>query len=204
MQNNNLPVLDRISALADGVLSGEEFATAMEAVHSNPQAMQSWYGYHLVGDVLRGDAGGVSTDGGLGFWQRLEGRLEMEPVRSVETVHLTETFWGATGGENKPSANEEVFRWKLLAGVACLGLAGVLGWGAWSQTAQPQGGQFSAVQLQSPSQQSLLTASPPPAGMLRDPVLDDLLAQHQRFGGHSVLQVPTGFLRNTTYEVPAK
>ena len=36
--------------------------------------------------------------------------------------------------------------------------------------------------------------------MLRDPRLDELLAAHRQFGGTSALQMPTGFLRNATFE----
>ena len=36
--------------------------------------------------------------------------------------------------------------------------------------------------------------------MIRDPNLDALLAAHRQFGGSSALQMPTGFLRNATFE----
>lgn len=189
MQSNYLTVGEHVSALADGALSGEEFTAAMQAVLSDPQAMHSWHTYHLVGDVLRGQTQGMSAQGGIEFWQRLESRLEIEPVCS---------------GAHLPSANEAVFRWRLLASVACLGLAGVIGWGVWSQTSPPQSEQFSAVPLHPLEVQTSVTANALPGVILRDPALDDLLAQHQRLGGHSVLQIPTGFLRNATYEVPAK
>ena len=204
MKSNGLVDVERVSALADGALSSEQFTVAMESLLSDPQAIQSWHTYHLVGDVLRSDAGSMSTDGGMGFWLRLESRLETETVRSGDSDELGESVHALVGGGQLSSANEDVFRWKLLAGVACFGFAGVLGWGAWSQTAQPQGDQFSAVQLQSPQAQTPVGASALSGVMLRDPVLDDLLAQHQRLGGHSALQIPTGFWRNATYEIPAK
>jgi sigma-E factor negative regulatory protein RseA len=36
--------------------------------------------------------------------------------------------------------------------------------------------------------------------MIRDAELDALLAAHRQFGGTSAFQVPTGFLRNATFE----
>jgi sigma-E factor negative regulatory protein RseA len=204
MKSNCLGDVEHISALADGALSSEQFTVAIESLLSDPQAIRSWHTYHLVGDVLRSDAGSMSTDGGMGFWLRLESRLETDIVRSGDSDALGESAHALIAGGQISSANEEVFRWKMLAGVACLGLAGVLGWGVWSQTAQPQGDQFSAVQLQSPPTQTPVGASALSGVMLRDPVLDDLLAQHQRLGGHSALQIPTGFWRNATYEIPAK
>jgi sigma-E factor negative regulatory protein RseA len=35
--------------------------------------------------------------------------------------------------------------------------------------------------------------------MIRDPQLDALLAAHRQLGGASALQMPTGFLRNATF-----
>jgi sigma-E factor negative regulatory protein RseA len=43
-----------------------------------------------------------------------------------------------------------------------------------------------------------------PAVMLRDPELDALMAAHQQMGGHSAWQMPSGFLRNATYERPVR
>ena len=42
------------------------------------------------------------------------------------------------------------------------------------------------------------------AVMLRDPQLDELLAAHKQFAGSSALQSPAGFLRNATFEGPAR
>jgi sigma-E factor negative regulatory protein RseA len=42
------------------------------------------------------------------------------------------------------------------------------------------------------------------AVMMRDPRLDELLAAHRQFGGASALQNPSGFLRNATFEGPAR
>jgi sigma-E factor negative regulatory protein RseA len=36
--------------------------------------------------------------------------------------------------------------------------------------------------------------------VLRDPRLEQLLAEHRQFGGMSALQAPAGFLRNATYD----
>jgi sigma-E factor negative regulatory protein RseA len=36
--------------------------------------------------------------------------------------------------------------------------------------------------------------------MIRDPRLDALLAAHRQFGGASALQMPSGFMRNATFE----
>ena len=40
--------------------------------------------------------------------------------------------------------------------------------------------------------------------MIRDPGLDEMLAAHRQLGGASALQTPAGFLRNATFEAPAR
>jgi sigma-E factor negative regulatory protein RseA len=36
--------------------------------------------------------------------------------------------------------------------------------------------------------------------MIRDPRLDELLAAHKQAGGATALQMPSGFLRNATFD----
>jgi len=52
----------------------------------------------------------------------------------------------------------------------------------------------------STSTASLDSAGEQQAVMLRDPRLDALLAAHRQFGGTSALQMPSGFLRNATFD----
>ncbi|MDU7587859.1 MAG: anti-anti-sigma factor, partial [Acidovorax sp.] len=54
---------------------------------------------------------------------------------------------------------------------------------------------------------ALLATAAGPDGqqvMLRDPRLDELLAAHKQFGSTTALQMPAGFLRNATFEAPAR
>ena len=53
MQDDEREQLERISALADGQLVGDEFAHAMDWVGSSEQARASWHAYHVIGDALR-------------------------------------------------------------------------------------------------------------------------------------------------------
>ena len=48
------------------------------------------------------------------------------------------------------------------------------------------------------------TSDPRTATMIRDPRLDQLLAAHRQLGGGTALQAPSGFLRNATFEGPAR
>jgi len=125
------------------------------------------------------------------------------------------------------AANEPVFRWKLVAGAASLMAVAAISWTlVGNGSAVPQaGGQLAAAPLQQvqPAVNSVLasvavngeqpaanTLTPTrvivgngnPQVMLRDPRLDQLLEAHQQAGGAS--QMPSGFLRNATFEGPTR
>lgn len=52
--------------------------------------------------------------------------------------------------------------------------------------------------------QAVTLPSGEPQVMIRDKRLDELLAAHKQFGGTSALQMPAGFLRNATFDAPAR
>jgi sigma-E factor negative regulatory protein RseA len=201
-----------VSALADGQLSGEEFALAVGWVGSAQDARLSWHAYHLVGDVLRsGEAMAGAQD--AAFVSRLKLCLQQEApyARSVtatgsNTDCKISTPDGGIERSNRGSANDSHFRWKLLAGMASLAAVSVLSWQFLSNWNQQRG----ASQLVQAQQQSgepavalrrtTAAASGEPQVMMRDPQLDALLAAHRQLGGTSALQMPAGFLRNATFE----
>ena len=114
------------------------------------------------------------------------------------------------------SANESRFRWKLLAGVASLAAVGAVGWsllGGLANWDAKREGELSRAPSLAPQPakaspqvqaQPLALAQAEPQVMIRDPHLDALLAAHNQFGGTSALQMPAGFLRNATFEGPAR
>ena len=101
------------------------------------------------------------------------------------------------------SANDSTFRWKLLAGVASIAAVLAVSWTVLSNLGQtgaaPQLAQSTSSTV--PVVAQTTTESPV---MIRDPHLDALLAAHKQFGGTSALQMPAGFLRNATFEGPAR
>ncbi len=186
-------ITEIVSALADGQLSGDEFAHGVELVAGNEAARQTWHTYHLIGDVLRsGDCSNAAVPDV--FMSRLQERLRLEkaPVRATEQVQV---ITGAVVASD--AANDSSFRWKLVAGFASLAAVAAIGWTVVSvqpgSNAQPQ-----------------LAAAQPPAGtvlagsergaMMRDPRLDEFLAAHRELGGATALQMPAGFIRNATFE----
>lgn len=178
------------SALADGELQGDEFIQALDILQTSVEAQACWHGYHLVGDVLRAGAGAAIGAHDPAFMARLRQRLQEEDGRPQSAVGRAFEL---------PSANDSVWRWKLVAGLSSLAVVAILGWQL--AVPSPQAVQM-AVSGASPTS-AASTAGEAPA-MIRDPRLDQLIAAHQQQGGTSALQMPAGFLRNAAFERPAR
>ncbi|SFM09127.1 sigma-E factor negative regulatory protein [Variovorax sp. OV329] len=218
--NDSDNLREQVSALVDGQLRGDDFARAVEQVCGQEELRATWHAYHVVGDVLRTGEHVACQNASafLGrFRERLaaEGRLSSAPVAVAEPVaHI-----------RAEAANEPVFRWKLVAGIASVAAAAAIGWN-WSSTLMPgSAGPHVAQQSSVPGVQQqgiaagpvlasavepaaapqattatrvLVGNNPVPQVMLRDPRLDALLEAHQQAGGAS--HMPSGFLRNATFE----
>ena len=216
MTQDMLKTREAVSALADGQLRGHEFARAVEAVSQDVDARATWHAYHLVGDVLRsGEAATGRED--MAFVARLQLRLQREePV--VQTGSQTEiapdliaayamnTRAKGQNGTQFASANASRFRWKMVAGLASLTAVAVVGWGVVNGLTSSAPAVLAVAPVAAPADAATVaSATPvvePPQVMIRDPRLDELLAAHKQFGGTSALQMPAGFLRNATFEVP--
>jgi sigma-E factor negative regulatory protein RseA len=199
MEKMNSISNERVCDLMDGHHGDGMHAGAFDALLADRNALQTWHTYHVIGDVLR-SAELAPTSSDHAFLERLERRLAQEPVRPVVAEPRP-----APKTDNLPSANASVFRWKILSGVACVALVGVLGANMWMQTG-PRGEAQMAVQAKPAPQAAatLVTTGSGASAMLRDPHLDELMAAHRQLGGHSALQVPAGFVRNATFEGPAR
>ena len=197
--NDTMEHKELISALADGQLQGEAFARAMETACAGRDALDTWHAYHLIGDVLRSGelAGGAPADR---FMEKLSKRLAQEgkgdrPQPATLPAIVV-----------RPAANDGVFRWKMVAGVASVAAFAAVGWSVLGTVASPS--LTTAAQLaispQQPGDAATVLTRAEPGVMIRDPKLDELLAAHRQFGGASALQSSAGFLRSATYEGPAR
>lgn len=208
-------VHEQISALADGHLRDDEFAQVIDKVCGSDDLRATWHAYHVVGDVLRSGVHTAYSDSSQ-FLSRLQQRLAAEPSVPV----LAPDVAAMPVLRRAEAANEPVFRWKLVAGAASLAAAAAIGWN-WVGGASPQPAAQLALQQQQQSSGSVLAASGSapqgaslltpmrvvvgnghPQVMLRDPRLDQLLEAHQQAGGAS--QMPSGFLRNATFDGPSR
>jgi sigma-E factor negative regulatory protein RseA len=189
-----------ISALADGQLEGEELARAMDAC-ADPAALSTWHAYHVIGDVLRsGEL--VDAPPAPQFLRKLTERLAQERVERPSALPPIRVR------SDELAANDGTFRWKLVAGLASVAAFTAVGWsvvGGGTPPAQPQlaSAPQPAAAVGGGAAETVVARSG--AGMMiRDPKLDELLAAHRQLGGASALQMPAGFLRNATFEGPAR
>lgn len=193
--------LELISALADGQLSGEDFALAVSVCAEDAEALGRWEAYHLIGDVLRAP-GSMAPARDAGFVTRLNARLAQEPALTAPPLVVVVPpaplmpAGDSLVGRWPEAANDSSLRWKLVAGFASIAAVAAIAWNAGNGLLPP------APQLarQDAAQQVLVVSDQ--GTMVRDARMQELLAAHKQFGGTSALQAPSGFLRNATFEPP--
>ena len=198
-----------LSAMADGYASTDELSQVLHAAVDNEAVLDAWHDYHLVGAVLR-DGRHSPCCSGKAFVARLRPRLS-EPQAPFELAPRSEPTPVPSAAPRVPvmAANEPVFRWKMLAGVASMTAAAALGWNWIGGTgANPAGAQLAVGGAGAP----LLAAAAPeavgptmvvigaeaPQAMLRNARLDAMLAAHQQAAGGA--QMPSAFLRSAAFD----
>lgn len=195
------PNRELISALADGQLAEEDFASVLATCETDEDALSSWSDYHLIGDVLRSPALAHASD--AAFMTGLRARLAQEPGLgardSLAGRGPVATPVNLPGrGDGREAANDSNFRWKLVAGFASMAAVATMGWHAGSGLlSTPTASQLARSE---PSRQVLVMSEQGP--IVRDARMQELLAEHKQFGATSALQMPSGFLRNATFESP--
>jgi sigma-E factor negative regulatory protein RseA len=196
-----------LSAMLDGELPAHELEGWLDGVASTASTATRWHAYQLIGESLRGQAPALPAQTPAEFLAAVQLRLAQEPLavnvapeRSVVIQHV-----------RGQAANDAVFRWKLLAGVASLAAVMAVSWtvlgtapGSPTNSASPQ------LALMGPAvapaaQLSRVGAEPVVVNtsqgvLIRDAQLEALMAEHRQFGGVSALQMPAGFLRNATHD----
>lgn len=189
-----------LSALSDSELKPEEFAALSHAYKKDSAASGSWDAYHVIGKALRSPGSTVQlTD--FAFLARLNQQLAKEP--SFGTGLWASTPIVAAGERRGPASNDGNFRWKMVAGFACAAAVSAIAWsvnGLMPPAAGPQLAQVETSAGGATGQQFVVAA--PQGLMVRDARLEELLAAHKQFGATSAFPVPSGFLRNATFETP--
>ncbi|WP_296490048.1 sigma-E factor negative regulatory protein [Rhodoferax sp.] len=233
MTDKSMRNTELVSALVDGQLRGDEFSNALAQLDASSEARQSWHAYHVLGDVMRtGQSTASAKD--ADFVMRLRARLQQEaaplalhPAGDLLADNARVSDTQARTAPRLVSANDNA--WRLVVGLASVAVVGVMAWQGF-QDSGSQGAQLATAPVAAPATAAQpapssatlasmgdLSATPSRDGagkneptvsaapvMIRDPQLDALLAAHRQFGGTSALQMPTGFLRNATFEEGAR
>jgi sigma-E factor negative regulatory protein RseA len=203
---------EQLSALVDGQLLGDEFADVADWLGQAEDAQLTWSSYHVVGEVLR-TGHPVDSARDAAFLSRFKATLKQEkPLAPAfkasedTTVQGMPIFASDRFDDERVSANDSHFSWRLLAGFASLAAVSVIGWQLASGWGNENGASQLAQVLVQPSQsdKAHVQGMGEVQIMIRDPQLDALLAAHRQFGGTSALQMPAGFLRNATFEGAAR
>ncbi len=193
---------EQLSALADGELDAAQAQALVSASMTDAQLLQTWASYHAIGDALRAHSSDAhaATARLSDAPRHVSAAQPTGPVQSTPSVLATAPVVQIMAPQ--VAANDSVWRWKLVAGVAALAAVGSVMWSLVGLQGGPVGTQL--AQRSSPA--SAAVALPVVAAaqevapvMIRDPRLDELLAAHKQFGGASALQQPAGFLRNATF-----
>lgn len=205
---------ERVSALADGDLHGAAFGECLDWLCQDEQARADWQAYHIIGDVLRSRDLAVNA-GDTAFVTRFRARLLAEGEMVTRPEAATVAVLPAAIHESE-AANDGVFRWKLVAGLASVAAVAAIGWsvmglpGAGGVT--QAGSQLAATRAPASAPvQALLSTVPVASGaveggaaMLRDPSLDAYLAAHREFAGTSALEGAGSFMRSASFERSAR
>lgn len=205
---------ERLSALADGQLRGDEEALTLDWLAHDEDAQSSWNAYHLLGEVMR--SGGASCPArDAAFMQRMSIALAKEPVQLFqidaiknEAIQARPQGSETLNGIKQSAANDAFIPWRLVGGLAALLAVVVVSWqslrAGFDQSAAPQVAQVIVPTRQSVAALPLVVARDETPVMIRDPQLDAFLAAHKQFGGTSAFEKPSGFLSNAVFEGEAR
>ncbi len=201
------PPEEQWSALMDGELATDALPGLLTALARDADARLTCQRYQLIGDVLRTGAVAPAGSAPQAFVAGVRARLQAEPAAVQVSVPQVVT---AVRGQ---AANDAVFRWKLVAGLASLAAVMAVSWSviggapgaaggsvAGPQMALLQGGGGTVVAGESAAPAAAVVVQTAQGPVLRDARLEELLAEHRQYGGMSALQMPAGFLRDATYQ----
>lgn len=198
-----------ISDLMDGRLDRAGVGQAMSVLESDADARLSWQAFHVARDVMQHGGALAGSADANDFLDRLRGKLAHEVVlpAPLPVAQMVSQGTVLSGLDRGQAANQSVFRWRAVAGVASAVAVASLIWTAWDgpqrSGASGQWAQAPAAAVVASEDAQVVPVRLPGSGgavMLRDRRLDELLAAHRQAGGDSALQTPAGFLRNATFE----
>jgi len=192
---------EKLSALWDGECPAADVESTVAAYGRDPQVQLAWRSYQHISHVLGGQiTAPANPDFVAGVMAQVA--LQMPPQSSPRQLPVERHVQTApVRVPIRPEAsNDHVFRWKWVAGVAAvLAVAAV----TWQVAVLPTSGaqpQWAVLTEPVPQSEAVALVQTGHGAVLRDPALDEMMAAHRPYGGMTALQVPAGYLRNTTYD----
>lgn len=210
------PGADQVSALCDGHLDERELDAMFERCRQDDGPLTQWRHYQLIGEVLRGESEALPARAPMEFLAMLNRRLDAGHEPSADTLAQPVRTMRGT------AANDALFRWKLVSGLASVVAVAAVGWTVLATApggqqgpvlAQERAGAPDATLAAVPTAGSQVNAATPTrpvvvstsqGKLIRDPALERLLSEHRQHGGVSAFQASTGFIRNATYDTDAR
>lgn len=195
-----------LSALCDGEADAATVAALTAAWRDDEPLRARWHSYQLIGDVLRSDDLAQAPAADLTFLSALRERLANEPVVLAPIATVTPAVEPPVV---QPVVQPTRRRW-LGSGAIAAGFITVAGAVFILRPATEAPSAQLALQQPVATPQVVAAVEPEPqptaanSVLVRDAGLDRYLAAHQQFGGNSALAVPSGFMRNATYEGPSR
>lgn len=214
-----------LSALADGEISASELDSLLASLDASVSMLSDWHTYQVIGDVLRGHEVPISSKSTSDFLVAVRRGVQTQGIEADATpLRRSEVIAVRAKNRHSDAANDAVFRWKLVASIASVAAVMAVSWsvmvgsggeldgaaGAQLASTSPDTGSMPTLQPASavaPAMSS--TASPVVVStdrgvLIRDAQLEALLAEHRQHGGMSALQMPSGFIRNATYDAAGR
>lgn len=187
-----------LSALFDGETDERELDGVLQSLTMDADARETCERYRMISDVLHGQPVSPGATLPHQFLAGVHARLAAEPSVTLASEPAVAQIRPA-------AANDAVFRWKLVAGLASLAAVVAVGWGVIGGVAPAGGDGVAGPQMAlSPAaggaEPAAVLVSTPQGQVLRDARLEQLLAEHRQYGGMTALQSPAGFLRDATYQ----
>jgi sigma-E factor negative regulatory protein RseA len=165
---------EALSAVWDNQADAQQAELAVAAFARSAEQRDRWRSYAAITQACQGEALPAPDSAQV---HRIMALVQARP-------HLVPNAPAVPLGQMPITANDPVWRWKVAAGLLATVAVASIAWGLLG--AAPSTGQLAENQ------------------MIRNPELEALLAEHRQHAGLSAVQVSSGFLRNATYEVPAK
>lgn len=127
---------EQLSALVDGELSPQASRACLAAVGRDDTLLAYWADCQRVGDVLRGGAALAGRGDELAFLAAFRERLAAAAAQQPEMASSKVVSFPVAAAVSEPqlqertAANDKVYRWKMVAGLATVMAVLVVGWTA--------------------------------------------------------------------------